>query len=97
MRRNSTLSVEAASNLALRALTFLASETDQLARFLTLTGLTAEDLKENIAKRHLHRAVLAHLMQDESLLLTFCATEAVDPADIAPACRVLDVPEDFGP
>ena len=36
-----------------------------------------------------YRSSFEHLLQDESLLLVFCASDGVPPEDIAPARRVL--------
>ncbi len=78
-----------AENIALMALAFLAEDADRLSRFLSLSGLNPEILRENADKREFLAAVLAHLLSDESLLMVFCASQAIPPENIKPAHRVL--------
>lgn len=80
-----TVSTERAEEIALEALTFLAGDGARLARFLELTGLTPATLKAGITDPALHRAVLAHLMGEESLLFVFAAQSGLEPAEIAAA------------
>jgi len=78
-----------AESIGVSALLFLAGDTDRLVRFLTLTGLGPAELREKARSPQILAAVLEHLLQDESLLLVFCASDGVPPEDIAPARRVL--------
>jgi hypothetical protein len=78
-----------AESIGVSALLFLAGDTERLVRFLTLTGLGPAELRADAHSLRILAAVLEHLLQDESLLLVFCASDAVPPEDIAPAQRVL--------
>lgn len=80
-----TPGAEEAETLALAALTFLAADPARLDRFLSLTGLTSEGLVESAHSRPVLAAVLGHLLDDESLLLTFAANAGCDPASLLPA------------
>jgi hypothetical protein len=80
---------ETAEEIAARALAFLAAEHRQLARFLELTGLQPEDVRERVDTPRLLSAVLDHLAQDEPLLLAFAANARLPPEDIARASAVL--------
>ena len=53
-----------------------------------LTFGSIETFKENYRDQQ-GVPPLEHLLQDESLLLVFCASDGVPPEDIAPARRVL--------
>jgi hypothetical protein len=88
-RTGHTMQWEAAEEIAVRALGFLAAEPAQLARFLALTGLEAGDLRERIDSPQLLAAVLEHLAHDEPLLLVFAAGAQLPPEDIARALSVL--------
>ena len=80
---------EEAELLAIKALTFLAEDESRLTRFLQLTGLSPVALREAAGEPAMLRAVLEHLLGDETLLLTFAANAGCDPASIARACRSL--------
>ena len=80
---------ESAETLALQVLTFLLSDGSRLQRFMSLTGLTAADLRGVADTPELQAAMLEYLLSDESLLLLFCQHEGFDPARVAPARDVL--------
>ena len=80
---------EAAEMLAIRALGYLAGDHEQLARFLALTGITPEDLREAAASPSFLSGVLDFFLGDEATLLAFAASAGADPADIAVAREVL--------
>ena len=56
--------------IGVSALLFLAGDTDRLVRFLTLTGLGPAELRAESHSPRILAAVLDHLLQDESLLLS---------------------------
>jgi hypothetical protein len=83
------LAEDMAQAIALQALAFLAEDPGRCARFLALTGLAIGDLRQRVAARELHCAVLEHLAADESLLLAFSANSAIAPQWIAKALALL--------
>ncbi|MEZ5925012.1 MAG: DUF3572 family protein [Hyphomicrobiaceae bacterium] len=87
--RSAAVSGEEAEARALRALAFLADESERFGRFLALTGLGPQDLRSGLQSRELQAAVLGHLIADESLLLVFAASEAVPPERVVEAERIL--------
>ncbi len=87
---HTTLSTSQAEELAIRALTFLAGDEQHMSRFLALSGMGPQDIRDNADQTHFHAALLAHLMSDEALLLTFCGNENIDPELIAPALHLLE-------
>ncbi len=80
---------EAAEVLAIQALNFLATEPERLSRFLALSGLEAQSIRGAAAEPGFLAGVLAHLGEDESLLLAFAADAGVTPADVDRARRTL--------
>lgn len=76
--------------LSVRAFTFLADEPARMERFLALTGLDPGDLRQQAGNPAFLCGVLDYLLQDETLLLTFCAEAHLDPASIAVARRIID-------
>ena len=64
---------EAAEALAIQALNFLATEPQRLSRFLALSGLAPESIRAAAAESGFLAGVLAHLGEDEALLLAFAA------------------------
>lgn len=78
-----------AETLALRALTFLATDGERLGRFLSLTGIGPAELRRNAGERAMLAGVLEYLLQDETLLLVFAAEAGVPPDAIPAAQRVL--------
>ncbi|MDH4982729.1 DUF3572 domain-containing protein [Hyphomicrobium sp. D-2] len=80
---------ERANSIGESALLFLASDPQRISGFLTLTGVGPAELRENAHAPEMLAAVLDYLLQDESLLLVFCASETIPPGEIAPARRAL--------
>lgn len=78
-----------AESIGVSALLFLAGDSERLVRFLTVTGVGPAQLRAESREPHMLAAVLDYLLQDESLLLVFCASDGVPPSDIAPAQRAL--------
>lgn len=78
-----------AQTVALQALAFLAENPRRWARFLALTGLAVGDVRQRIAAREVHCAVLEYLAADESLLLLFSANSAIAPERIVKALALL--------
>jgi hypothetical protein len=89
MKTRSPRTREAAEILAIRALGFIAEEPERLGAFLAATGLSAERIRESARDPHFLVGVLEHMLSDESLLIAFADSAAVDPADIARARHTL--------
>ncbi|SFK12460.1 DUF3572 domain-containing protein [Methylocapsa palsarum] len=87
-------SAEAAEALAIEVLGFLASDLERLERFMSLSGLGVENLREAAAEPGFLAAVLDHLASDEALLLAFAANSGRDPLLVAKARASLSPPPD---
>jgi hypothetical protein len=85
MKRPSSAAREAAEIFAIQALAFIAEEPQRLDTFLNATGLTVDRLRESASTPGFLAGVLDHMLADESLLMAFADSVAIDPADIARA------------
>lgn len=81
---------EGAEVIALNALAFLASDPDRFEAFLSLSGLSADDVAARAGERSLQAGVLEHLLANESLLLAFCAEAGLKPEEPGRALRTLE-------
>ena len=89
MNKASGNSREAAEALAIQALNFLATEPERLGRFLALSGLGPESIRAAATESGFLAGVLAHLGEDETLLVAFAAEAGVKPAEVDRARRLL--------
>jgi hypothetical protein len=76
---------EAATALAVAALSFLAGDHERLERFLALTGLGPQSLRATAREPSFLLGVLDHVAGDETLLLAFARESGVDPEDVGRA------------
>ena len=79
----------AAQTLALKALTHLAGDGENLLRFLRISGLEPDDLKQRAGDPELLAAVIDFLLSDEVLCTGFSAAEGIDPRMLHAARRAL--------
>lgn len=77
--------MEQGAELAIFALNFLASDTERLDRFLSLSGLGPHNLREAAAEPTFLGAVLEYVAGDEPLLLLFAESVGVDPTRVTAA------------
>jgi hypothetical protein len=88
-RTHQALNLEAAEGIAVQGLAFLAEEPARLSRFLAVTGLAPDQIREQVKAPQFLAAVLEHLAGDESLLLVFAANTMIAPETITPALALL--------
>lgn len=87
--RTPRVSSEEAEVIALKALAFLANDEARLGRFLALSGVGPADMRHAAANPEFLAGLLNHLLEDESLLLTFAAEQELDPRIPALAAQAL--------
>ena len=75
----------AAEELAIAALGFIAAEPERLGRFLAVTGIGPQSIREAAREPHFLAGVLDHVASDERLLMAFAAETEIDPSDVIPA------------
>jgi hypothetical protein len=83
---------EAAESVAIQALSYLASDTEQLERFLTLTGLDHAAIRTAAAQPGFLAGVLDHVLSDESLTVAFAAYANLPPVEVDRARAALSGP-----
>jgi hypothetical protein len=83
--KKTAMTTERAEAIAAGALAFLASDPQRLVRFLSLTGLSPDELRQQADSQPVLTAVLDYLAGDESLLLVFAAGAGLAPEEIGPA------------
>ena len=81
---------EKAEILALEALAWLAGQPDGIARFLTVSGLDAADLRRAVGDRDLLGSVLDFLLANEPLLLEFCQDASIPSKAVHMARHMLE-------
>jgi hypothetical protein len=80
---------DAAEQIAIAALGHIAADSDRLDRFLALTGLAPDRLRQAAAEPGFFQAVLDHIGGHEPDLLAFAAESGISPERIAAARRIL--------
>ena len=71
--------------LAVEILTFLAADEDRLGRFLGVTGLDVDDVRQVTRGAGFAESMLDYLSGDEALLVAFAADRKYEPAAIEAA------------
>jgi hypothetical protein len=79
----------AAQGVAIAALSFIAAEPDRLGRFLAMTGIGPESIRDAAREPQFLAGVLDHVVADEELLLAFAAEREIDPEYVALARDLL--------
>ena len=89
MKRRPSVSAEAAEQLAIQALSFIASDTERLGRFLALTGIGPAEIRAAAREPGFLAGVLDHISSNEALTTDFAAEAQIDPGDIGKARAAL--------
>jgi hypothetical protein len=89
MPKQTSIGSEEAQVIALKILTFLASDGDRLGAFLAACGLGPAELKSGARDPQFLAGAMDYLLGDESLLLAFAENGGLDPRAIAGARRFL--------
>ena len=79
----------AAQELAIAALGFIAAEPERLSRFLAITGIGPESIRQAAGESHFLAGVLDHVADDERLLLAFATEQGVDANEVMRARATL--------
>ncbi|GBF25292.1 hypothetical protein MnTg02_00322 [bacterium MnTg02] len=89
-RQRSQIPPDDAELISIKALAFLAEDTERMAQFLNVTGLDADSLRDRVRNHKFLAEILNYLLTDESLLLVFCSNSGIEPSLIGPAQRTLE-------
>jgi hypothetical protein len=80
---------ESAESVAIQALAYLADDPEQLDRFLALTGIGPESLRDAAREPNFLLGVLDHLASDERLLHAFATQLEIAPEVVTKARDLL--------
>jgi len=83
---------EDAETLALSALVHIAADEERLSRFLAVTGMDPQSLREEAGKPGFAVGILDYVCGDEPLLVGFAAEQGLSPEAVASAWRMLAGP-----
>ncbi|POF29006.1 uncharacterized protein DUF3572 [Roseibium marinum] len=79
------MSVEEAQGIATEALLQLSRDPEQVGRFLAMSGIGPDVIREAAEEPGFLAGVLEFYMMDEALLLAFCENSGVRPTMMAAA------------
>ena len=85
MKQRGKMPAGAAEELAIQALSYIAGDEERLERFLAITGVGVDQIREAAGEPGFLAGVLAYLASDEQLAAAFAADSGCGPADIARA------------
>ena len=94
LKSKQSATADSARSLAVRALAFIAADSDRLNRFLSLTGLGPHNLRTAAADPAFLSSVLDYLAADEELLVAFAAEAGLKPEAVARAQAALSGPNE---
>jgi hypothetical protein len=83
-----------AQDIAISALIFIANDAVLLPRFLAITGIAADRVRESAAEPGFMAGVLQFLLSHEPTLTAFCDASHINPSSISQALRALPLGED---
>lgn len=86
-----TIDRDTAETIAVSALSFLVSRPSDLDRFMALTGLGSDTIRQGAGEPGFLGGVLDHLLTDERLLIEFAAEAGLPPEDVARARHGLEI------
>ena len=75
------MNTDRAETIALQALAFLAGDDQALGGFVHLTGLGLGELRSAASNSEILAGVLDYVLQDEAMLLAFCAAADIRPEE----------------
>jgi hypothetical protein len=81
-----------AEALAAQALSFVAAEPERLGRFLALTGIGPEDIRQAAREPGFLSGVLDYVVGDERILKAFAEEAGITPQAVGAALLVLGGP-----
>jgi hypothetical protein len=80
--KNSDTNTSQAEVIALDILRFLACEPERFSRFLSLSGLSPQDISTSASQPDFLASVMDYLLSDEKLLLEFAESDSLKPQAI---------------
>jgi hypothetical protein len=89
MKQAPRLTQDRAEALAIQALTFIASDSERLGRFLAVTGIGPAEIRAAAGEPGFLAGVLEYMASDERLIGAFAEENGLDPGDVGKARAAL--------
>lgn len=89
MTRRAQMTRELAETVAIQVLGFIAEDPERLGRFLALTGIGPESLRDAAREPNFLLGVLDHLAADDSMLREFATQREITPEVVTQARDLL--------
>lgn len=89
-----SIDAESAEQMAITALSFVAADPVLLPRFLAISGIGADQIRQAAREPGFLAGVLQFLMAHEPSLAAFCDATGAAPASVAAALRALPFGDD---
>ncbi|WP_274424185.1 DUF3572 domain-containing protein [Chelativorans sp. YIM 93263] len=86
---------EKAQEIAVQGLAFIASDPDLLPRFLALTGIEAQQIREAAQQSGFLAGVLQFILAHEPTLMAFSEAKNITPQDVSAAHQALPFGNDL--
>ncbi|WP_350334628.1 DUF3572 domain-containing protein [Coralliovum pocilloporae] len=86
---NRSISKEEAHSICIEAVQYLAGHAEDLERFITLTGMMPDQLRDIVNDDGVKSGVLDFFLSDDSLLCAFAETIGRHPEHVASARMVI--------
>src|ERR1041384_5992509 len=90
MAKGARINRKIAENLAIAALSFMASAPERLGAFLAATGIGPEMIRKAAADPSFLGGVLDHICRDEDLLIAVAEQAGITPQEVEHAQAVLN-------
>jgi hypothetical protein len=87
--RRSGMPRDTAELIAIQVLTHISGDPEKMQRFLAVTGIDVDQLRESAAEPEFLAGVLDHVLADEALLMAVAAETGVEPPEFERARAVL--------
>ena len=85
---------ETAADIAISGLQFIAGDSEQLSRFVALSGVAPDEMRSMASSPEFMVAILDYFLGDDPTLIAFSASADIDPNDIQKAKYSLS-PQEF--
>lgn len=95
MNTKKPLNPSEAESIAISGFAYLANEPETLSRFLSITGVSPNELRDSIGRPAFLVGVLDFFMSDEKTLLEFTEKQKINPEYIHIARQIIAGPENF--
>lgn len=84
-----SINQEQAESIAISALGFLASDQELLDRFMAISGIAGQDIRQAASSPGFFAGVLSFLLNHEPTLLIFCQNSNIAPEQVSAAFAIL--------